>query len=60
MQFRTGAIRTETVRTDCEDPRWSLGIENKHPKFQFTHKLTIHATISQIINFQQCCIANAK
>ena len=50
MQFRTGAKCTETARTDmtdCVDARWTLEIENnsshKHPKFQFTHKLTMNS-----------------
>ena len=46
-QFRTGAKRTETARTDYEDDcvlepgDWKQFF--KHPKFQFTHKLTMNS-----------------
>ena len=64
MQFRTGAKRTETARTDCEDARWSLEIGNNSSSTLNSYLLTnwrwIHATISQREFFWQCCIANAK
>ena len=64
MQFRTGAKRTKTARTDCEDERWSLEIENNSTSTPNSNLLTnwrwIHGTISQRVNFQKYCIANAK
>ena len=64
MQFRTGTKRTETARTDCEDARWSLELGNNSPGTLNSNLLTnwqwIHATVSQRVNFWQCCIANAK
>ena len=65
MQFRTGAKRTETARTDCEEVRWSLEIENNSTSTLNSNLLTnwwwIHTTISHLrVNFLKCCIANAK
>ena len=64
MQFRTGAKHTETECTECEDARWSLEIGNNSTSTLNSNLLTnwwwIHATISQRVNFRQCCITNAK
>ena len=64
MSFRTGAKRTETARTDCEDARWSLEIGNNSTSTLNSNLLTnwrwIHATISQRVNFGNVDIANAK
>ena len=40
-QFRTGAKRTKTVRTDCEDARWSLEIGNNSTSTLNSNLLTI-------------------
>ena len=65
MQFRTGAKRTETARTDCEDTRLEPGDWkqfHKHPKVQFTHIIDDEFTPQSYkeIIFSNVDITNAK